>query len=430
MMISLRLLLLRTAILIQKKKTKSKKRRFWVREILKERDEKGAFKQLVGDLRLFDREYFFRFIRMSPERLDDLLSQVGPLLAKKPCHSREPISPAQRLIVTLRYLASGDSQQTHAFYFRLGRSTVCKIIKETTQAIWTSLQPRYLQYPETYSQWEVLAAEFEREWNFPNCIGALDGKHVQIEAPANSGSAYYNYKNFHSMVLMAICDAKYCFTMVDIGSYGRDNDASIFSESAMRHGFENRIFKLPENREIGPFSIPPVLVGDDIFPLKTYLLKPYPGKDLSLEKRIFNYRLSRARRTIENVFGILVAKFRIFRGSIKGKPMHVENIIKATVCLHNYLRLTEGPRYLPTGFVDCESNSGEIIPGDWRKELNDTSFINLPKSRSNRSNQESNEIRDDLCNYFNSNQGSLSWQLDYVTSCGHNPVNKRVFVNT
>ena len=80
--IRLRFLLLRTAILVQtQNKKKVKKRRFGVREILKDRDEKGAFKQLVGDLCLFDREYFFRFLRMSPERLDDLLSKEKNLAA-------------------------------------------------------------------------------------------------------------------------------------------------------------------------------------------------------------------------------------------------------------------------------------------------------------------------------------------------------------
>ena len=81
--------------------------------------------------------------------------------------------------------------------------------------------------------------------------------------------------------------------------------------------------------------------------------------------------------------GILAAKWRIFRGPIKAKPEKIEDIIKATVCLHNYLRLTDGAQYLPNGFVDCESNSGEIIAGDWRKEVPD-GFKNLPRSRSNR----------------------------------------------
>ena len=89
-------------------------------------------------------------------------------------------------------------------------------------------------------------------------------------------------------------------------------------------------------------------------------MKPYPGKNFNIQQRVFNYRLSRARRTIENSFGILAARWRIYKSPIKAKPSKVENIIKATVCLHNYLCLTDGAHYIPTGFVDSESNS-EIV---------------------------------------------------------------------
>ncbi|XP_065665584.1 uncharacterized protein LOC136087008 [Hydra vulgaris] len=284
---------------------------------------------------------------------------------KKSCRSRQTISPSERLTVTLRYLATGDSQQTQAFYFRLGRTTVCNIINETTKAIWNVLQPCYLKAPSTSNEWEKLANEFENEWNFPNCIGAIDGKHVCIEAPSLSGSAYYNYKNYHSMVLVAICDAKYCFTLVDIGSYGRDNDASIFNESKMGKAFKNNLFKLAKNRQLSNGTqVPPVLVGDDIFALKSWLMKPFSGKNLTIKERIFNYRLSRTRQTIENTFGIMAAKWRVFRRPIKATPENIENIIKAKICLHNYLRINDGINYVPSGFVDLEES--------WRLEENNT----------------------------------------------------------
>ncbi|XP_065641189.1 uncharacterized protein LOC136073513 [Hydra vulgaris] len=111
------------------------------------------------------------------------------------------------------------------------------------------------------------------------------------------------------MVSLAICDAKYCFTLVDIGSYGRDNDASIFNESKMGKAFKNNLFKLPKNQQLSNGTqIPPVLVGDDIFAIKTWLRKPFSGKNLTFKESIFNYRLSRTRRTIKNSFEIMVAK--------------------------------------------------------------------------------------------------------------------------
>ena len=289
--------------------------------------------------------------------------------------------------------------------------------------IWEVLKRIFLRAPNEIKEWQNIIKEFNQNWNFPQCIGAIDGKHVRIEAPAKSGSSFYNYKGFYSMILLAICDAKYCFTMVDIGAYGRDNDAAILNASTFGRAFNEGNFHLPEISETDP-KVPPVLVGDDIFALKPWLMKPYPGKNLTIQQRVFNYRLSRARRTIENSFGILAARWRIYKSPIKAKPSKVENIIKATVCLHNYLRLTDGAHYIPTGFVDSESNSGIVIQGDWRKELQDQGcLLNFSKSKINRSVFDAIAIRNTFKDYFNSCEGSLSWQLDYVQSCGHNPVN-------
>ena len=118
--------------------------------------------------------------------------------------------------------------------------------------------------PATANDWLRVAKEFEEEWNFPTCIGALDGKHIMIECPKNGGSAYFNYKNFHSIVLLAVCDAKYCFTIADIGGYGCSNDASILSNSTFGEIFENHpsTLKIPCPARFDDKNLPYVLLGD------------------------------------------------------------------------------------------------------------------------------------------------------------------------
>ena len=159
----------------------------------------------------------YMFIRMSPKRFEHLLSLVGPSISKKPCISRFPIPPSERLVLTLRCLARGHSHQSQSFYFRIGRATVSKIIRETCNKLSQCLQPGYLSAPSAEDQWKAISNEFRLEWNFSHCLGALDGKHIAMECPHDGGSAFYNYENFHSIVLISICDARYCFTLVDIG---------------------------------------------------------------------------------------------------------------------------------------------------------------------------------------------------------------------
>lgn len=174
--------------------SKPRKRRFWVRQFLKQRKQQSQYHILVEELRLYDREYFFKFLRMSPERLERLLGLVAPFITKKKCRSRETLSPAERLVVTIRYLATGDSQQSQTFNFRLGKSTVCNIVRQTCQGIWDALNVAFVKPPTSAEEWSNIARGMFEDWEFPNCLGALDGKHIAIECPPNSGSEFYNNK--------------------------------------------------------------------------------------------------------------------------------------------------------------------------------------------------------------------------------------------
>ena len=188
---------------------------------------------------------------MSPERLQHLLTLVGPVIAKKPCRSRKPIPAAKRLMVTLRYLATGDSQQSQSFTFRIGRATISNILRETLQAIWDALNKAYLAPPSNTEDWIHIAEKYEEECNFPHCLGAIDGKHIMIECPANAGSAYYNYKNFHSIVLLKICGANYCFSFVHIGAYGGSKGTSC---NVLACSLFNTLDKiLPHTLRVTPF---------------------------------------------------------------------------------------------------------------------------------------------------------------------------------
>jgi len=154
-------------------------------------------------------------------------------------------------------------------------------------------------------------------------------------------------------------DADYCFRYIDVGSDGRASDSTIFKVSTLNIALEKNLLNWPEGG---------LCVGDDAFPLRTNILKPFSHRHLSLEEKIFNYRLSRARRVSENAFGILSSRFRIFRRTIDVKVETTELIVKTACAIHNWLRMTASRDYLTTKCVDIgDLNTGEIHPGTWRQ---------------------------------------------------------------
>lgn len=272
--------------------------------------------------------------------------------------------------------------------------------------------------PQGEEEWLDIAKQFDDLWNFPNCVGSLDGKHVVLQAPINTGSEFFNYKSTFSIVLMAVVDADYCFTFADVGCQGRISDGGVIKNTSFYKKLQEHELHLPSNKALPNTnkSLPYVFVADDAFPLEEHILKPYPGshrKD-SIE-RIFNYRLSRARRVVENAFGILSVVFRVLRKPMLLEPPKAAKVVLACIYLHNYLRRSRSSRniYTRQGIFDQEID-GKIVEGSWRQEREDNTSSFLPIQKIPRKSAGVfKDIRKQFAEYFKT-IGKVPWQELYL----------------
>lgn len=125
-------------------------------------------------------------------------------------------------------MSTGLSFRNLSTSLRIGTSTVRSIIPETCKIIWEELVDDFIPAP-SQEQLETVAADFQRRWNFPNCIGAIDGKNFQIRCPSHSGSSYFNYLKYFSILLQGVADANKKFIAIEIGARGKQSDGGIFA---------------------------------------------------------------------------------------------------------------------------------------------------------------------------------------------------------
>ena len=131
----------------------------------------------------------------------------------------------------------------------MGKSTICGVVQDVCEAIWQGLGPDFVRMPSSEEEWLAVSKQYDKIWNFPNCLGAIDGKHIVIQAPSSSGSAFYNYKGTHSIVLLAVCDAHYRFIFVDIGDAGRHSDGGVLLNSKFA-ALEANSLSLPSKKPL------------------------------------------------------------------------------------------------------------------------------------------------------------------------------------
>jgi len=193
---------------------------------------------------------------------------------------------------------------------------------------------------------------------------------------------------------------------VDIGGKGKQCDSTIFQNSELSKRFCHGSFQIPAAKYVmnSHIKLPYVLVADEAFPLTMFMMRPYPRNNLDIRKKVFNYRLSYARRSVECAFGILTARWRIYGKPIIASISTARKIIQATIVLHNFVMSTERDLHITQKRYSNFSKEDRAIISNGIRNLSKNRFLNAAKAKT---------IREDFTDFFYE-IGALPWQWDKV----------------
>jgi len=222
-------------------------------------------------------------------------------------------------------------------------------------------------------------------------------ENIRLKCPSNSGSMYYNYKRYYSIVLQGFADAWYRFIAIDVGAYGKQSYGGIFRQSSLYQLLSSNNFNMPnaEKLPLSDVELPFVIPGDEAYPLLSYLMRSYPRRQLTESRRSFNYRLSRGRRVVESAFGILAAKWRILN-----KPIKTSNMADRTVKCMCFTQHSHREGLDEASLLELQNQEDSFSTNFDEPERQ------LTRS-NNRSNLTARRIRDAFTVYFNSDVGRL-----------------------
>nr|CAI5844452.1 unnamed protein product [Callosobruchus analis] len=291
---------------------------------------------------------------------------------------RKGIPAKVKLEVTMRYLATGDSLYTLEGLHRVARSTIAQFIPEVCNAIYNALK-EYMRIP-CHEDWNRIEHGFRTKLNFPGCIGALDGKHINTSTIPNNTSDYYDYKGRHSIILLGLVDDDYCFSYINVGTNGRASDGVLESNT-------------PNSPDKS------VIVADAAFPLKAYHIEEL--------QRIKKKYLTTVYQELDELLKMLT-RFRVLLNAIDMAPKIVDKIILAACSLHNWLWKTSD-MHITQRCVDFEDMQRVVVTRTWRTTLQ-RALEGLPPTRySNRASQKAEAIRDTYAQLFETTE-AVPWQ--------------------
>ncbi|XP_067120253.1 uncharacterized protein [Centruroides vittatus] len=318
-----------------------KKRSCWVKSWFneKQRENQSCYIQLMNELRLSNAESYRGDVRMDIDTFQSILSKIEPDIMKQYTNMRSPISAGERLSLTLRYLATGEKYHVLKAQYGIAVSTLSGIVREVMDAIYNAYHSEYMKIPTTENEWIQIASEFESTWQFPHCVGAVGGRHVRVKYPEEAASALPNYKGFYGIVTMVIVRADLSFVFVDVGTYARQRDSMVWGATTLKTFIESGELNIPPNAalENGEYSLPYVFIAGEEIEMTSCILQPYSYRQVTAQKQLFNFRLSRARNVVENAFGLLANAWRVLNNTILFPPDKVKKIILTCCILHNIL---------------------------------------------------------------------------------------------
>ena len=277
--------------------------------------------------------------RMSQSTFMFIYNEIRHEVAKTDTIMRRALSVEKRVAITLWFLSSNADFRTISHLFGVSKSSISVIRKSVCRAFVKLLLPKYISFP-TDARLKHVMDGFKCR-GFPQCVGAIDGTHIPVEAPTENATNYYNRKGWNSIILQGTVDHEGLFIDICAGWPGRVHDARVFANSGLNSRAERgELLPASCSQRLSGIDVPGVLVGDPAYPLHPWLMKPYINHGhLTPQEQNFNTRLSKARIVVEHAFGRLKGRWRCLRNKLHVSLESVPETIGACCVLHNLCQI-------------------------------------------------------------------------------------------
>ena len=296
------------------------------------------------------------------------------------------------MAVTLYYLKDTGSIWMTANTFGIHQCTVSKVLLQVCTAISKHLGPKYVYLPRTLDEMRNKVSEFETKFAMIQAFGCIDGTHIPIKRPIVDSQDYFNYKQFFSLNVQAVCDFRGIFMDVDCRWPGCVHDAKVFANSAIHNDLKTGILPTTFNNLLpGCDKIPNYLIGDPAYPLTPNCMKEYKSCKTNSQV-IFNNLLREARNPIERAFGRLKARWSILTRKMDLKLENIPIVVMACFVLHNYCEIHNDS-------IDMDAVKAQM---EWNKS-EDILHKNIPDPVYSGTTREGEAIRETLTQYIHIN---------------------------